>query len=53
MALVNTGKTELQNLIPTVWSTQMYDELRAKLKLGSFFMRDYEGEIRNAGDTVK
>lgn len=53
MALVSSGKTELQNLIPTMWSTQMYDELRQSLMLGSFFMRDYEGEIRNAGDTVK
>jgi hypothetical protein len=53
MALVASGKTELQNLIPTMWSTQMYDELRQSLLLGSFFMRDYEGEIRSAGDTVK
>jgi hypothetical protein len=51
--LTPTGKTELQNLIPTMWSTQMYDELRASLLLGSFFMRDYEGEIANQGDTVK
>lgn len=53
MALVPSGKTELQNLIPTMWSSQMYDELRQALMLGSFFDRDYEGEIRNAGDTVK
>ncbi len=53
MALVASGKTELAELIPTMWSTQMYDELRQSLMLGSFFMRDYEGEIRNAGDIVK
>ncbi len=53
MALVPSGKTELQNLIPTVWSSQMYDELRQSLMLGSFFDRDYEGEIRSMGDTVK
>lgn len=47
------GKTELQNLIPEVWSSQMYDELRESLILGNFFFRDYEGEIANVGDTVK
>lgn len=53
MAIVNTGFTELQTLIPEVWSTQFYDELRASLQFGSFFMRDYEGDIRAQGDTVR
>lgn len=53
MALINTGHTELANLIPTMWSSQMYDELRASLQFGNFFNREYESEISQAGDTVK
>lgn len=48
-----SGKTELQNLIPQMWSDDMYDELRNKIIFASIFNRDYEGEISQMGDTVK
>ena len=47
------GKTELDNLIPEVWSSMMYDELRNSIMFANIFSRQYEGEIRNVGDTVK
>jgi len=48
-----SGKTELDNLIPEIWATNMYDELRNQLIFGNIFSRDYEGSIRQMGDTVK
>jgi hypothetical protein len=48
-----SGKVELDNLIPEIWASSMYDELRNQLMMGSVFSREYEGEIRNLGDTVK
>lgn len=47
------GKTDLANLIPTIWSPTMYAELRNQLIFGSLFNRDYQGLIANMGDTVK
>jgi hypothetical protein len=52
MEFVN-GKADLANLIPTVWSTNIYQELRNSLMLAEVFNRDYEGELMNLGDTVK
>jgi hypothetical protein len=49
----SNGKTELQNLIPTVWSSRFYEQLKNNLYLASVFSRDYEGEIKNKGDKVK
>lgn len=48
-----SGKTELVNLIPTVWSTTFFEQLKTNLILGSLFSREYEGEIAKKGDTVK
>jgi hypothetical protein len=54
MALVESGVAELSNLIPEMWSENMYDELRADQgQFRNFFFRDYEGEIKKKGDTVK
>lgn len=48
-----SGKVELDNLIPEIWAADFYDELRNQLMFGSIFSREYEGEIRQKGDTVK
>ncbi|MBK7380565.1 MAG: hypothetical protein IPJ03_16540 [Ignavibacteriales bacterium] len=47
------GKTELDYLIPEIWSASMYDELRNSIMFANLFSRQYEGEIKNVGDTVK
>jgi hypothetical protein len=47
------GTTELANLIPEIWSSTMYDELRNTIAFANIFSRQYEGEIRQVGDTVK
>ena len=39
--------------IPTIWSARILAALEKQLVYTNFFNRDYEGEIRDAGDTVK
>lgn len=39
--------------IPTIWSARILAALEKQLVYSKFFNRDYEGEIRDAGDTVK
>lgn len=39
--------------IPTIWSARILAALEKQLVYNKFFNRDYEGEIRDAGDTVK
>lgn len=39
--------------IPTIWSARILASLEKQLVYTNFFNRDYEGEIRDAGDTVK
>lgn len=46
------GITELTNLIPEIWSPKMYDRLKNKIAFANLFAKDYEGEIKNVGDTV-
>lgn len=41
------------NFIPTIWSARILAALEKQLVYTKFFNRDYEGEIRDAGDTVK
>jgi hypothetical protein len=48
-----SGKTELDYLIPELWASEMYDELRNNLAMAPVFERKYEGIIRQMGDTVK
>jgi N4-gp56 family major capsid protein len=45
----------IDNFIPTVWSARLLQNLQKTLVYGQVGVinRDYEGEIRNAGDTVK
>lgn len=52
MSTVN-GKAELINFIPQIWSPLIYQELRHKVAYLNLFSRDYEGEIKEKGDTVK
>ena len=42
----------ITNFIPEVWSASILEALRAKLVYPSLCNRDYEGDIREAGDTV-
>ena len=42
----------ITNFVPEVWSAAILENLRANLVFGSLCNRDYEGDIREAGDTV-
>lgn len=42
----------VQNFIPELWETQLLTNFRKNLVFGNVVNRDYEGTIRNAGDTV-
>jgi hypothetical protein len=42
----------LDNFIPELWSSSLLVQLRKNLVHASLVNRDYEGEIRNFGDTV-
>lgn len=45
----------ITNFIPTIWSARLLENLRKSMVYAQTGVvnRDYEGEIRNAGDTVK
>jgi hypothetical protein len=43
----------ITNFRPEIWSANLLVALRPKLQYGAFVNRDYEGEIANAGDTVR
>lgn len=43
----------VNNFIPEVWAARIFARLRKSLVFGDVVNRDYEGEIANAGDTVK
>ncbi len=45
----------LENFIPTVWSARLLENLRKSLVYGQTGVvnRDYEGDIRDVGDTVR
>lgn len=42
----------VQNFIPELWEQQLLTNFRKNLVFGNVVNRDYEGTIRNAGDTV-
>lgn len=52
MDFVN-GVNDLANLIPEIWSPNIFQELRNNLLLANVFNRDYEGELANLGDVVR
>ena len=43
----------IKNFIPTVWSENLYQELDKKYVAVANCNRDFEGEIREKGNTVK
>lgn len=43
----------LNNFIPQLWADTLLAALRKNLVYGSLFNRDYEGQIKQMGDTVK
>lgn len=43
----------LENFIPEMWSASLLVQLRKAHVFSGLVNRDYEGEIRNAGDTVR
>ena len=54
MSDVVSGVNELTQLIPEVWSANIYDQLRADDSLlANYFSKEYQGEISSLGDTVK
>lgn len=50
---INGTADQIANMIPTVWSPLLYQELRHKVAYLNIFSRDYEGEIKEKGNTVK
>lgn len=47
------ASTELDALVPEVWSRKYYDALLENLPFSSVISKDYEGEIQGLGDTVR
>lgn len=43
----------ISTFIPTIWEARLLNHLDKNLVYGNLCNRDYEGDIRNAGDTVK
>lgn len=43
----------LDNLIPTLWAVELLENLNDDHRYVACLNRDYEGQIRNVGDTVK
>ena len=43
----------ISTFVPTIWSARLLAHLDKNLVYGNLANRDYEGEIRNQGDTVK
>lgn len=48
-----TGINEVQANVQEFWSELFMQELREDLLLGAFLNKDYDGEIKQKGDTVK
>lgn len=47
-----TTATETSVIVPEQWSQKYYDVLLAELPFESLISKDYEGDIKNLGDTV-
>jgi len=47
-----TTGNELANVVPEIWSARFYQVKREMLPFQSVANKDYEGEIRQLGDTV-
>jgi hypothetical protein len=53
MGTLVTGPVEVANHIQKFWSPMFMKELRESLLLGGLINRDYQGELKAMGDTVK
>lgn len=53
MALTQRGAADVERLVQEMWSEIFMMELREKLMLGALVNKDYEGDMRMLGDTVK
>lgn len=53
MPSVVSGVVEMANLIPEIWSSKLYSELRQKIIFANIFSREFEGELNNLGDIVR
>jgi len=49
---VMTSSAHLSAIVPEVWSQRWFDVLLASLPFNDSISRDYEGEIKDLGDTV-
>lgn len=47
-----TSGGEMTAIVPEVWSAQLFEVLKASLPFIDSVAKDYEGEIRDLGDTV-
>lgn len=47
------ASTELDVLVPELWSSDYYEVFLAELPFNAVVSRDYEGEIKSLGDTVR
>lgn len=52
MDAIHTAASNLSAIVPEVWSARYYDVLLAELPFNALINRNYEGEIRDLGDTV-
>ncbi len=52
MDQIMTAASNLTAIVPEIWSARWYDVLLAELPFNSLIARDYEGEIKDLGDTV-
>ncbi len=50
---IERASTEVDVLVPEIWSSNFYETLLATLPFKDIINKDYEGEISNLGDTVK
>lgn len=48
-----TTVADVTDQVQKFWSPLFMDELRASMLIGSLVNKDYEGQIKNGGDTVK
>ncbi len=53
MDQIERTSSEVDVLVPEVWSNNFYETLLANLPFKDIISKDYEGEIANLGDTVK
>jgi len=52
MDQLHRASTELSVAVPEIWSANYYDTLLSSLPMADTLSKDYEGEIKNLGDTV-